>query len=328
MLDDGALAVSLPALELAAFRLPGSIFSAARCRHGGVFARAAHRGRTRDGHLPRERVRADFCRATRDIYPRREPRLARQASRRGQGSPRAQRRNDHPVDPGAAQSRVSVRPRPRRRGEALQRLERRAPELSARCTAKSTPPAASVKRRETPAPIAISGVDALEPEAPQFVRLAINAESVEDSFGRTMSSGALLTSRAAFLRSRICRAHRDEPRRPRLRQGDRRETQPRLLRRPPRTDPAVAAQRRRARAKSRIAFAPLSPRWSSALPRVPWPPPTARCWRPADVSADRLAGIADDLDFVAHDSLRFLASFAAILPRLPQHLGACAGAAR
>ena len=52
-------------------------------------------------------------------------------------------------------------------GEALQRLERRAPELFGSLHSQVNTALQFGRRRETPAPIAIVGVDALEPEAPR-----------------------------------------------------------------------------------------------------------------------------------------------------------------
>ena len=198
MLDDGALAVSLPALELAAFRPPGSIFSA------DDFAAAEF--------SPALSLAVDLvtgiCRESGF-----EPTFVARPEIFTHGESRAwlAKRLGGVKDHLALSDGTTIRLIPGLRnhvflfglgrtadGEALQRLERRAPELFGSLRSQVNTALQFGKRRETPAPLAIAGVDALAPEAPQFMRVAINADSVEDSFGRTLKTGALVRPARRF----------------------------------------------------------------------------------------------------------------------------------
>ena len=245
-----------------------------------------------------------------NLYPRRKLGMARKRAQRRQGPPGAQRRNHHPVDPGAAQSRVSVRARPRRRWR--RRCKTRAPRAGTlRLAASQVNTALQFGKRRRNA-----GRRLRSPASTRWSRgAAVYAHGDQRRigrrrFGRTMRRGRASSARAALLGHRVCRAHRNEPHRPRLspRRSPRNSTSSTST--PPRTDPAVAPQRRRI-LRCRGSHSRLVPRWCPRAARCRWRPPTARCWRPADVFTDRLAGIADASDFVAHESLRFLASFAA-----------------
>lgn len=304
MFDDGALAVSLPALELATFRPPGSIFSprdlaAAEFSPALSMAVELVTGVCRDSGFEPTFV------ARPEIFTHGESR-AWLAQRLG-------RAKDHL----ALSDGTTIRLIPGLRnhvflfglgraadGEALQNLERRAPELFGSLHSQVNSALQFGKRRETPAPIAIAGVDALEPEAPQFVRMAINADSAEDSLSRTLRTGALLHPPRRFSELEFVALTETSLK-------DRSFVEAiaeklnlvyfdayrgLILRLPPNAGASCDVEDRIGAVVSALATARV---------RAPLAAADSALLAIGDVSPDRLAGIADVSDFLAHDSFDF-----------------------
>jgi hypothetical protein len=304
MLDEGALAVSLPALELTAFRPPSSVFSA----HDLAAAELT----------PALSVAVDLvtgiCRDT-GFEPTfvARPEIFTHGESRAWLAERLGRAKDHLALSDGTTIRLITGLRNHvflfglgraADGEALQRLERRAPELFGSLHSQVNTALQFGQRRESPAPIAIAGVDSLEREAPQFLRLAINGDSAEDSFSRTLRIGALrhpprrfaelayfaltetsLNDRgfAKMLADKLNLVYFD------ARRGL-------ILRLPPNADASRDVEDRIRAVVSALA---------AARARVPLAAADNVLLATGDVSADRLAGIADVADFVAHDSFDF-----------------------
>ena len=304
MLDDGALAISLPALELATFRPPGSIFSARDLAAAELSPELNIAVELVTGICRESGFEPTFV-ARPEIFTHGESR-AWLAQRLGDAK-------DHL----ALSDGTTIRLIPGLRNHvflfalgraadsaALQRLERRAPELFGSLHSQVNTALPFGQRRQTPPPIAIAGVDALEPEAPQFVRLVIDADAIEDRLGRTLRAGALLHPARRFselkyialtetslddrgfvkpIAEEINRVFFD------ARRGL-------ILRAPPN-----AGGSRDVEDRMRAVISALA----SARPRVPVAAADSVLLATCDVSSDRFAGIADVTDFVAHDSFDF-----------------------
>jgi hypothetical protein len=304
MLDDGALAVSLPALELQAFRPPASVFSTDDLAAAEFSSALSIAVELVTGICRESGFEPTFV-ARPEIFTHGESR-AWLAERLGGVK-------DHL----ALSDGTTIRLIPGLRnhvflfglgraadGEALQLLERRAPELFGSLHSQVNTALQFGKRRVTPAPLAIAGVDALEPEAPQFVRVAINADSPEDSFHRTLRTGALLHPARRFSELEYVELTETSlndlgfakliAEKLNLVYFDARRGL--ILRLPPNAGASSKVEDRIRAVVSALV---------SARACVPLAASDSALLATGDVSSDRLAGIADVSDFVVHDSFDF-----------------------
>lgn len=304
MFDSGALAVSLPALELRNVRLPGSIFSA-RDIETAEFSPQLSLALDLIVGVCRESGFEPTFVARPEIFSHGESRTW--LTKRLNGA------KDHlALSDGTA---IRLIPGLRNHAflfgldraadvQALRKLERRAPELFGALQAQVNTARRFASSGETPASVAISGVDALEREAPQFFRIAINAESVEDSFARTMRSRLALRPGQRFDAIEYVALTETSLAEPsfRRRLADKLNLvyfDPRralILRIPPN-----AGASRDIEDRVRATLAALV----AASPRVPLAAAAGAWLVTTDLTADRLSGLTEACDFLAPDSYDF-----------------------
>jgi len=304
MFDDGALALSLPALELERVRLPGSVFSAADIATAEV--------------SPQLRLALDLivgvCRESGF-----EPTFVARPEIFSSGESLAwlTKRLNGAKDHLALSDGTAIRLIPGLRNHvflfgldraadaaALQKLERRAPELFGALQTQVNTARRFASGRESPASVAISGVDALEREAPQFYRIALNAESVEDSVARTLRSRLALRPGQRF--DEIDYVALTESSLADERFGEWLAEKLNLVYFDPRRAlilriPANAGASRDVEARVRATLAALV----AASPRVPLAAAVGAWLTTGDLTADRLSGLTEACDFLAPESFDF-----------------------
>ena len=303
MLDNGALAVSIPATELASFRPPGSVFTIddlpiarlssplalavdlvmAVCQGAGFAPTFVARpeifthGESRAWLVGKLRGAKDHLALSDGSTIRMVPGLRNHVFLFGLGR--------------AADA------------SALARLEKRAPELFGSLHTQINTARQFAAGKETPTPVAISGLDVMEQEAAQIFRIAINVDSADDSVARTLRSPAPAPTQkfseleyVALTETSLADASFQKMLAAKLNLVYFDPLRALVLRLPPSVGASRALETR-----LRAVFAALN----AARPRAPIVPTASALITTCDLSGERLAAFAEASDFTAPDTFDF-----------------------
>ncbi len=304
MLDEGALAVSLPALELKGVRLPGSLFAASDLGAAKLSPALA---------IAVELVTKQCLdRGYQPVFVAR-PEIFTHGASLAWLSERLGGAGDHL----ALSDGTTVRLIPSLRNHvffyglgrihdeaALQRLERRAPELFGVLASQVNTARRFGAQAKTPKPVVIAGLEAREAAPPGAYRIAVNIDSVDDSLDRTLRSASPFppaerfaeVEYVALTEASLGDTGFGERLAAKLNLGYFDSRRALILRLPPNAGDSYDVEDR-----LRATLAALV----GARARVPLAAAPHSWFVTSDLTVDRIAEMADAVDFVTHDSFDF-----------------------